>query len=223
MAERLTRGLVNYLQFPYRLMAFADIFLALAAGYGVTCLMRDKQQRGLAALIAFAVCALCVWPQLGGYAVRSADMAVYGKRNADPYIRYRSYTSTITSSYLEYALPGSDLSATKDQSVLQGGAQVTSYQKDGTTITAQVSADADTQIQLPLFGFDGYRAELNGEEIDWTLGENNRLTVPLDAGSSGALRVWFGGKPLWRAAEIVSLLTALALPAFGRRGREKLQ
>ena len=29
--------------------------------------------------------------------VRSADMPQYGARNADPYFRYKSYTSTITS------------------------------------------------------------------------------------------------------------------------------
>ena len=98
-------------------MMFANVFLALAAGWGMLCLMREKLQRLLAALLTLALCTVCVYPQLGSYAVRSADMTQYGARNADPYFRYKSYTSTIASSYLEYRIPGSDLSATKDQKV----------------------------------------------------------------------------------------------------------
>ena len=220
LAERLTRGLVNYLQFPYRLMAFADVFLALAAGWGVTCLMGERPKRQMAALLTLAVCAISAYPMLGSYAVRSADMPQYGARNADPYIRYKSYTSTITSSYLEYALPGSDLKATKDQKVKADGTAVTSYIKDGTTVTAQVSADKDARITLPLFGFDGYRAQLDGKKLKWTLGENNRLMVEIPAGAKGELRVWFAGKAIWRAAECVSLIAALGLAAmFFRRRR----
>lgn len=221
LMERLTHGLVNYLQFPYRLMMFADVFLALAAGWGLVCLMGERPQRLLAALLTLMLCTICVYPQLGGYSVRSADMPVYGARNADHYIRYKSYTSTITSSYLEYALPGSDLSATKNQKVKADGVDVTGYAKNGTDITAQVAAKEDGTLTLPLFGFDGYRAELDGEDVAWTLGENNRLTVQIPAGAQGELRVWFAGKPLWRAAEAVSLLAALGLILLS--GRRKLQ
>ena len=218
LAERLTRGLVNYLQFPYRLMMFADVFLALAAGYGAVCLMKEDHRRGLAVLLAFALCTVCVYPQIGRYAIRSSDMPEYGQRNADPYIRYKSYTDTITGSYLEYRLPGSDLRATRDQSVHADGAQLTDYRKDGTTITAGISADADARIALPVFGFDGYRAQLDGKELAWTLGENNRLTVLAPAGAKGELRVWFAGKAIWRAAEAISLAAAIAL-AMPRRNR----
>lgn len=211
LVERLTRGMINYLQFPYRLMMFADVFLALAAGWGVLCLMREKPQRPLAALLTLMLCMVCVYPQLGSYAVRSADMPQYGARNADPYFRYKSYTSTITSSYLEYRLPGSDLSATKNQKAKAVGVDVTDYAKNGTDITAHVAAKEDGTLVLPLFGFDGYRAELDGKEIPWALGDNNRLTLELPAGTQGELHVWFAGKGIWRAAEAVSLLAALAL------------
>ena len=216
--ERLTRGLINYLQFPYRLMMFADVFLSLAAGWGMLRLIGEKTQRLHAALLTLMLCTVCVYPQLGSYAVRSADMPQYGARNADHYFRYKSYTSTITSSYLEYRLPGSDLSATKDQKIKADGVDVTGYAKNGTDVTAQVDAREGGTVTLPLFGFDGYRAELDGKEIPWTLGENNRLMAELPAGAQGELHVWFAGKMLWRAAECVSLLAALALLLpIGRR------
>ena len=210
--ERLTRGLTHYLQFPWRLLAFTDLFLALAAGYGVTCFAGGKSQRELVMLLTLALCVTGAYGQIGGYAVQDESAPASGLRYADPYIRYKSYTDVIAGSYLEYALPGSDLRATGDpNAAVEGDAQMTDFRKTGTEITARVDAQADAQIVLPVFGFDGYRAEVDGRAMETGLGENNRLTVRLPAGTQGTLRVWFAGKALWRAAEAVSLFTALAL------------
>ena len=100
---------------------------------------------------------------------------------------------------------------------LDGDVQANSYQKDGTTAVMQVQANTDGAVTLPLFGYDGYRAELNGGEVAWTLGENNRLRVPLEKGMQGELRVWFAGKHVWRAAEAVSLCALLWLALAGAK------
>ena len=114
--------------------------------------------------------------------------------------------------YEEYTIPGSKLRKTKDYGVLtEGDVTVSSYEKDGTNVTARVNAQTDAKVSLPLFGFDGYKAALDGKALDWTLGDNNRLTVALPAGMQGELRVWFAGKAVWRAGDIISLAAALAL------------
>lgn len=209
--EQLTRGMINYLQFPWRLLTFADVFLALAAGCGVMCFAQGKAQRELAMLLTLVLCVTGSYAQISGYAIQDESMPESGLRYADPYIRYKSYTDVITGSYLEYALPGSNLRATSDQSVQLSGAEMTDYRKVGTEITANVQATADAEIALPVFGFDGYRATVDGREMETGLGDNNRLTVLLSEGTSGELKVWFAGKAIWRAAEIVSLLTAAGL------------
>ena len=84
-----------------------------------------------------------------------------------------------------------------------------------------MAADTDAKISLPLFGYDGYRAQLDGEKLDWTLGDNNRLTVEIPAGVQGELRVWFAGKGVWRAAECVSMIGALALALMALRRRRE--
>ena len=78
-------------------------------------------------------------------------------------------------------------------------------------------------MSLPVFGYSGYRAELDGQEIPWTLGENNRLTVQLPAGASGTLNVWFAGDMLWRTAEGVSLAALAAILFLAERKRRKVQ
>jgi len=59
--------------------------------------------------------------------------------------------------------------------------------------------------------------------MSWSLGDNQRLVVHVPAGTSGEMKVWFAGKPLWRIAEAVSLAAALGLGFLNRRKRRKLQ
>jgi len=220
--ESLSRGMINYLQFPTRLMAFADVLLALGAGYGAACLAEGKSQKDLAALLTLALCVVCAYPQMEHHAIRSKDQPEFGVRDADPYFRWKSYTDTITGSYLEYSLPGSDLSKTTDQSVTaDGDMQIVKVDRRGTAFNADVDTRGDASVSLPVFAFDGYRAEMNGSRLPLSAGENNRLMVRLPAGTQGTLRVWFAGKMLWRAAEITSLAAALGLMVSARMKKRR--
>ena len=203
----LTRGLSDYLQFPWRFLMMTAACFALAGGWGLSRFSRGHGEQMAAA--ALCVAALCALPTLTDEA-RNSEYIAFGE------------TVSPNLGYTEYTIPGTQTGPTVDQTlILDGGAALTQYKKTGTTITAQVEASEDGTVTLPLFGYDGYRAELDGEEIAWTLGENNRLCVPLEKGMQGELRVWFAGKAVWRAAEAVSLLTALGLLVLRRR--RKLQ
>ena len=212
--EKFTRGLINYLQFPYRLMAFADVLIALGAGYGITCLLQEKGQKELASIAVLVVCVMCAYPQIEGYAIQSEEPPEFGLRYADPYFRWKSYSDVITGSYLEYTLPGSDLGATVDQNVLvNGDVQMDGYIKSGTQIKAVLAVQEESRLTFPLFAFDGYRVQINGNNLPVSAGENQRLTVTLPAGTEGELRVWFAGKTIWRIADGVSLFAMLGLAA----------
>ena len=203
----LTRGLSDYLQFPWRFLMMTAVCFAFAGGWGLNRFARGHGEQMAAA--ALAVAAICVLPTLTDE-VRNPDYIPFGE-GISPNLRYTEYT-----------IPGTQTEPTADQMPLvEGGMQMTAYEKEGTTVTMQVSAKEGGAVTLPLFGYDGYRAELGGEELAWTLGDNNRIEVALPAGAQGELRVWFAGKPIWRAAEAVSLLTALGLIVLGRR--RKLQ
>lgn len=202
--ERIFGEKVNYLQFPWRLMTFVDIFLAAACGYGMS-LMQEKRQWKDAALLVLMVCVLSSAPQIEQYATEEIRPYHYWKSN-----------SSMVVAYEEYTLPGSSLRKTTDYQVkTEGGAAITAYEKRGTHVTAQVTASAEGKISFPMFGFSGYRAELDGEELAWERGSNNRLTVLLPAGSQGELRIWFAGKTVWRIADAASLLTAIGMIALG--------
>lgn len=193
----LTRGLSDYLQFPWRFLMMTAVCFALAGGYGCARLSRGHGEQMAAAVLAVA--ALCALPTLTDE-TRNPTYIAFGE------------TVSPNLQYTEYTIPGTQTAPTLDRSVqLAGDVALTDMHKKSTTFTAQVDAQSDSRIVLPLFGYDGYRAEVDGEQVEMGLGENNRLTVALPAGTQGTLRVWFAGKAIWRVAEGISLITALAL------------
>ncbi len=203
----LTGGAAGYIQFPNRLLMFTDALLAPAAACGYARFLRGRD--GAATFAALALSALIALPTLGA------------QTRVDSYLPYGQGVSAMTG-YGEYLLPGTQTAATRDPGVIaEGDVTLEDYQKDGTRITARVSAGGDARLSLPLFGFDGYAATLDGEPVAWTLGENNRLTLSLPAGTQGELRVWFKGKAIWRAADAVSLAAWGALAAHALRRRMK--
>lgn len=197
----LTRGLSDYLQFPWRFLMMTAVCFAFAGGWGLAKFARGHGEQMAAA--ALCIAALCALPTLTDE-TRNPDYIAFGE------------TVSPNLQYTEYTIPGTQTAPTMERSLLtEGDLTITQYEKDGTAAVMQVNAQTDSTVALPLFGYDGYCAELNGQETDWTPGENNRVTVRLPAGTQGELRVWFAGKLIWRAAEAVSLAAALALIVTG--------
>lgn len=196
--------IVEYLQFPWRFLVVGTVCLSLCAGLGFACLLRGQGAKGLFAVLAVAV--LSVSPVIEhALEMETIDFG----QDGSPYI--------LTP---EYQFEGTDLEITRSRQVItEGDVELTAYEKDGTDVRMSVSAKTDAEICVPLFAFDGYAAELDGERVQWTRGKNNRLTVQIPAGTQGELRVWYEGILLWRIADVVSLAGLAVLIVYCRRRR----
>ena len=84
-----------------------------------------------------------------------------------------------------------------------------------------MSARAESRITFPLFDYDGFRATVDGREIAVERGSNNRVSVVLPAGTSGALKIWFAGKGWWRVGDAVSAATLIGLLFWMKKGEKK--
>ena len=210
--SELTRGRSDCIQFPWRLLTMADAMLALAGGLGLCALAEGRGRQ--AAVLALAAAAFAVLPYLNELTMTNRVLLSRETTFSD----YR---------ISDYTLPGTDLNRMTEQEPLASpGLAVTAYDKDGTRVTAHVDAQEDAELTLPLFDFDGYRAELDGERMEVGLGDNNRLTVRLPAGTSGTLRVRYAGRAVWHVCDGISLAALLALlagaiRAGGRRRPER--
>lgn len=197
--NQMTGDIAKVIQFPYRLMTWSSALLALCGGYGLVHFIKDVRQAMLLTLILAIVSSVPIMDK-----AQKAQTGIEFGRGANTYMNMP-----------EYQIEGTDVNDTRSREpIILGDLELLAYEKDGTRVSAQVSTKQAGAVSLPLFGFDGYVVELNGERIDWRLGENNRLTVDVPAGTQGTLRVWYEVKMAWRIAETVSLLSAVGLLAF---------
>ena len=206
--EALTNGLSNFIQFSWRFMMIVDVLLVIAASYGYARLARSNRDA-----VTFATLALCA-------VIALVPLGVHTR--LDYYLEYGlgARTSIFQG---EYQLPGTEVAKVSDKGwYAEGDVSVTDYEKSGARVTARVDAGEDARLSLPLFGFRGYAAEVDGQQMDWTLGDNNRLTVLLPAGTHGELRVWFEGERVWRVCDAVSLAALLALLACAGVKRRRM-
>ena len=206
----LTQGQVGYIQFTWRLLILATPMLALAGGYGL-CEFGGKRQDA-AAVAALSMAAICVMPIFSS----EIQNPIYVEKGViiSPFMgrSFPEYTYSDTTDFL----------AIRKRSVeIIGDAEMADYEKRSTTITAQVSARAESRITFPLFDYDGFRATLDGREIAVERGNNNRVSVVLPAGTSGALKIWFAGKGWWRVGDAVSAAALIGLLFWMKKGEKK--
>ena len=206
----LTQGQVGYIQFTWRLLILATPMLALAGGYGL-CEFGGKRQDA-AAVAALSMAAICVMPIFSS----EIQNPIYVEKGViiSPYMgrSFPEYTYSDTTDFL----------AIRKRSVeIIGDAEMADYEKRSTTITAQVSAQTESRITFPLFDYDGFRATVDGREIAVERGSNNRVSVVLPAGTSGALKIWFAGKWWWRVADAVSAAALIGLLFWMKKEEKK--
>ena len=206
----LTQGQVGCIQFTWRLLILATPMLALAGGYGL-CEFGGKRQDA-AAVAALSMAVICVMPIFSS----EIQNPIYVEKGViiSPFMgrSFPEYTYSDTTDFL----------AIRKRSVeIVGDAEMADYEKRSTTITAQVSARSESRITFPLFDYDGFRATVDGREIAVERGSNNRVSVVLPAGTSGALKIWFAGKWWWRVGDAVSAAALIGLLFWMKKGEKK--
>lgn len=125
----------------------------------------------------------------------------------------------------EYILVGTDPSQYIYRDPIAGeGVELEGYEKDGLRIEVTCSnyGGAESYIDMPLVGYEGYRAyDENGEQLPVTHGENKVVRVLIPADYTGEVSVRFVSPWYWRVAEAVTLFTMIALAATGIYQRRK--
>ena len=206
----LTQGQVGYIQFTWRLLILATPMLALAGGYGLCEFGGKRKDAAVVAALSMAV--ICVMPVFSS----EIQNPIYVEKGViiSPFMgrSFPEYTYSDTTDFL----------AIRKRSVeIIGDAEMADYEKRSTTITAQVSARTESRITFPLFDYDGFRATVDGREIAVERGSNNRVSVVLPAGTSGALKIWFAGKWWWRVGDAVSAAALIGLLFWMKKEEKK--
>ena len=215
----LTHGLSQYVQYPFRLLAFATLLMSPAAAYGYMHAEKTDARRMLLLVTIFAM----LWPM----------NLITDTTRTNRYYRFAEITPS-SLYYVEYLLPGTNpRKNTVRVPEVQGDVQLSDYEKDGTDIRCGVTSEQGGSVILPLFNFDGYSVTLDGEPLSISTGSINRMTVQVPAGACGTLEVHYVGQGIWHVFDALSAVTAAAAacllvrrakrrkPIFGKKEEEE--
>lgn len=203
--EVLAEDILALLQFPARFLIPGAVLLAICGGLGISKICGKAH---LPAMMITLVVAIAFSVPYAEEVVGMGDLE-YGQ------------TFEADMSYPEYQIEGTMVHETRNRKPKIGeGVNLIEYEKRGTRIAAQVETNEAAEIIFPIFGFDGYRAELNGEVLEWYRGENNRLAVRVPAGTQGEIKIWYAGRTSWYVADVISLAALIGLGVlYGRKRR----
>lgn len=214
---------ITALEYPWRLLTMAVLFGAVATGIGLGYL---KEYLGkyyipvLTTLITFSV--------IGGmYAMQTPMQSNF------PYTsnNLKKFDSCVSGGYDEEYLPvesGLSFIHTHLGMEVMGGVKVLDYQKEGCTVWLDVdAAEGQGDVILPLLAYKGYHCERmdqgnSGRETGTGMNEllenceDGRLSIHLEEGFKGRLKVFFREPVLWRIAEAVSLVGILLIYLYCR-------
>lgn len=195
------KSIVYNLEFPWRMLAPPTALLTF-----VLCYAFDTAQKSLekhwGCLIAASLVLAAV--NFGWYFY---DYSFSGEP-------YRVYTTselyTMQMYSYEYVPSGTDPAALQENLIhAEGISPLEGYQKQGTTVSCTVSAQApDAHIEFPLLYYKHYQCidTSTRQRLTVCAGTNNMVRVMLPEGYSGSIRVSFVEPWFWRLAEAVSAL-----------------
>lgn len=226
-AGGLGRTLVSSLQFPWRFISLATLFLTICTCFslkhGFKLLLnrnnRSENALNLTRTISVLVISLAVMLSSAWYYQNYLS-------TGNPYRVYETYELPSTQLYTcEYMPAGTLLNdITENRYASSDSVMITGIQKAGTTLSCRISNTGEEgYAEFPLMLYKGYVARHveSGEKLPISAGYNNALRVEIPSGFNGSLQISFREPVYWRIAEIISALTIAALIALGAFGHLK--
>lgn len=203
--SELFKKLVHNMQFPWRFLTIATLFLVVITCYALQLAKSYYSHEKFTAILSIIACFLVI----------TTSWFYYDVLNENIPLRY--FSSYDLNSMLlgseEYLPENTVLSDLSERAPIPGeGVELQSFTKKGTSITLQlVNSGADSYVELPLLYYDGYLAMSDHTLMNLRKGTNNVICLDIPAGFTGAISIRFHEPLSWRIGELASLITALGI------------
>jgi hypothetical protein len=225
--------LLEFLQFPWRLLGLASLFLAFLSGVGAETLQqlaRPPIVRVFVPAILVAVAILYILPwQFANYS-QSPDESVFALAEFERESGYLGTTST--AEYLPIGVNNLPVDNSTDQAnagvklqldTLPPGATIEAAEYRPLAYDLIVNTPESFLAQFNTFYFDGWRAWVDDEPAPIVVSESDGLLGVRVPEGRHELRVQFGHTPVRFAARVITLvallLVAMTIFVIRRRGR----
>lgn len=192
---------IKGLQFPWRLLGIGSFLLCIV--FVAAAMILIHRRPVFSKTMVVFVCAFSIMGSL--YLIENVSQleTIEGRAYAE---------NMILTDYL-YFYQGDSDEALKDRGYVVMANQkdiwqFCDFQKQGTMITVTLSAQkehSNSWIEVPLYYYPGYRAYLDGNELELLRGNDGviRIMIPDDL-KSGVLNVGFEAPWMWKAANWIS-------------------
>lgn len=218
------KAFIGLLQFPWRFLTYAEVFLSLAAGVGFY-LLSQRGSRKFFLVMFLITLIMCngltqlafdqrregaiemnaMWPLAIKDDLPSMGVAVGGMFDY-LYHGFDDYVAEVMGKKVE----------TPENVNMQA------CSKQGTNVNFTYNSPTETTARVALIYYPGYEAVLeDGTKLELGEDEYHLLTVKLPDGEH-QVSVSYVTKGLWRAGDIISLLTAVAFGRYCWRRRREI-
>ena len=201
---------VAAMQFPWRMLGYASLFLCILVTLGIKKLWEHKKTVVAAGILLLSVhsalTCLDTFVTKAEVYMADRDSAVPGCNYAD-YYRYEvgQALETITQERGDRILAPDSVS-------------ISEYEKTWGRLTFRFTsqdASAPVTLQCPYYAYGYYRVWLNGEEVSYGKDEWDLMTLTIPAGlAEGAVEIRYTSRKLFLVGDFISLLTLLGILAF---------
>ncbi|WP_255495445.1 hypothetical protein [Dysgonomonas sp. 521] len=201
-------SLLDFIQFPWRLLEFSGFLFAIAGGYYFSRLLKTNKRR------------------LVGCGAIAVLIAIMLANDSKMYQNYRCTRDILEEATVRdnYHLGGMEYLPDKvpDMKYIHQRGDSVKAQNDTIVISDftrakgltgfNISINTKDSLELPLIYYKGYAATLNGQEIPVTQSSHGLVQVPVD--QSGRVEAWYKGTLIQKLGFYTTILTIFALCAY---------
>lgn len=201
-------SLLNFIQMGWRLFEFTSFFFAVAGGYYLSVLLKNKGRKVVGGVIIIACTVIVLANDAKMYQAYRCGRPVTQEAafENDYHLGGLEYIPSKVPS-IEYIHNRGDKVETSDVNAI-----ISNFKKTDGVTGFSVSATGETVVEIPLIYYKGYKAELNGNEIPVSESDNGLVCITAD--ESGVGNIYYAGTVIQRIGFYLTLLSIAGLCVY---------
>lgn len=211
--------LLSFIQYPSRLYLFVTLFFSVAGGYYLSRIFLKGRQRLIFMGIVLLLTGITMYLHTDNYKYMYAEHIKASNEKPTSgnffYLNGAEYVpNRVSSAYYVQSRGDSIIS-------INGKTEINNYNRDKNTLLINISTHETDSLELPLFYYKGYYAELNEKEIPIMQSDNGLIQIPID--ETGNVKVYYKGTATQKISWYITVISifVLCIYIFAVRKKEK--
>lgn len=211
--------LLSFIQYPSRLYLFVTLFFSVAGGYYLSRIFLKDKQRLIVAGVILILTGVTMFIHSDNYKYMYARHIRVSNEKPNSgnyfYLNGAEYVPERVSSGAYVQKRGDSILS------LSGKTEINNYKRDKNILYVNISIHASDSLELPLFYYKGYYAQLNETEISIMQSNNGLIQIPVDR--TGNVKVYYKGTAIQKISWYVSIIGifVLCIYIFALRKKQK--